>query len=232
MNQHYENDSNVAFMNHGYYPINKKVADVFLDTCASMYCFILDKFENSEKENILDIGCGRGGGTNIIKHHYGFKKVYGCDYNKANINFCNSTFAGIDFREDDAEFLREYPDNFFNCVINVESSHCYENKRKFYYSVRRVLKDEGIFLYADIFEPEPKVEKIINQFFTIKERIDITNNVMLSCEYTSDKLMQYMKMNKTNKYEAIHNVYASHLKFYKTNSDKFYVYILKKREIK
>ena len=49
----------------------------------------------------------------------------------------------------DAENL-PFPDQSFDAVINIESSHCYPRFPRFLAEVARVLRPGGHFLYADL----------------------------------------------------------------------------------
>ena len=44
-----------------------------------------------------------------------------------------------------------FPDASFDVVLNVEASNDYGDRRRFFREVARVLKPDGIFLYADSF---------------------------------------------------------------------------------
>lgn len=230
INDLFGDDINFSLMNHGYYPVNSQVSDFLLDTCASMYCFMLDKVDSATKENLLDVGCGRGGGASLIKEKYNFRSVFGCDYNEKNIIFCKSKFHDISFTKEDAELLTSYTDNSFDCIINIESSQCYEDKEKFYKSVKRILKKDGVFLYADIFGPETQIERIedsVKQYFVIQESIDITHNVTLSCEHLANKLVKFTNEKNSDKYKMLYDLYSTHLMLYKNNMRKFYAFVLK-----
>ena len=59
----------------------------------------------------------------------------------------------LEFKEGDAENL-PFPDNSFDVVINVESSHCYGNMEKFVSEAIRVLRPGGVFGWADMRSPK------------------------------------------------------------------------------
>lgn len=44
----------------------------------------------------------------------------------------------------------EYPNESFDLVINIESSHLYNDPEKFFKEVQRVLKPNGYFCMADL----------------------------------------------------------------------------------
>jgi len=75
----------------------------------------------------------------------------GLDLNPAGIAFCRKrhNVPGLDFVQGDAENL-PFPDQSFDAVINIESSHCYPRFPRFLAEVARVLRPGGHFLYADL----------------------------------------------------------------------------------
>ena len=56
---------------------------------------------------------------------------------------------GLDFIEGNAEHL-PFPDESFDAVINIESSHTYPHFSRFLTEVARVLRPGGHFLYTDV----------------------------------------------------------------------------------
>jgi ubiquinone/menaquinone biosynthesis C-methylase UbiE len=67
------------------------------------------------------------------------------------IEFCRKrhNLAGLDFVSGNAESL-PFPDRSFDAVINVEAAINYQDVRRFFAEVERVLRAGGHFLYADI----------------------------------------------------------------------------------
>jgi ubiquinone/menaquinone biosynthesis C-methylase UbiE len=168
------------FMNHGYYPSYEFLNNSFLKNQASLYLNALDKIETEDK-TLLDIGCGRGGGLNVYAKYLSLKELHGCDLNKKHIDDCikNNDF-NIHYKVCSAEDL-EYPDNSFDIVTNIESSHCYEDRDWFFKEVHRVLSPGGTFAYLDTGD---NIKHFLgtNKIFKNVEHQDITKNVLLSCE--------------------------------------------------
>jgi ubiquinone/menaquinone biosynthesis C-methylase UbiE len=174
--------TNVDFMNHGYYPSHDfiKKEDQDFKNQLSLYFSLFDnlKFKN---KNILEIGCGRGGGIKALNKYFNFKEVHACDLNEKNIEYCKTNNdTNIKFKVSDAQNL-DYPDNYFDIIINVESSYNYENFSLFFNEVKRVLKPDGIFLYTDT---GPAIYFFPNFFHLFKNiiRTDITDNVANACK--------------------------------------------------
>ncbi len=87
---------------------------------------------------------------------------------------------GLSFRQGDAEAL-PFPENQFDAVLNVESSHCYGSLPTFLAEVWRVLRPGGHFFYAD-FRPEQEIAAWAEQLraagFIERRRQDITGGVL------------------------------------------------------
>ncbi len=133
-------------------------------------------------KDILEIGCGRGGGLSYINHNLFPKNVTGVDLNKKAIQFCNNfyTEANASYLQANAQKL-PFDDNSFDVILNIESSHRYPKEELFFKEVHRVLKPGGYFLFAD-FRYNDEIEglnlllKESNLHFENKQ--DITPNVV------------------------------------------------------
>ncbi len=107
--------------------------------------------------DLLEIGCGRGGGAAYVARALGPRRVVAVDLSPRAIALCRRRFRqpNLSFQVGDAERL-PFSDGAFDAVLNVESSHCYGRFDLFLREVRRVLRPGGHFLYAD-FRPEDEV---------------------------------------------------------------------------
>ena len=103
----------------------------------------------SDKQ-VLEVGCGHGGGASYLVRTLGPASYTGLDLNADGIAFCQKrhNLPGLEFVAGDAENL-PFSDQSFDAVINVESSHCYLDFPGFLAEVSRVLRPGGHFLYAD-----------------------------------------------------------------------------------
>jgi ubiquinone/menaquinone biosynthesis C-methylase UbiE len=101
-------------------------------------------------KRVLEVGCGHGGGASYLVRTLGPASYTGLDVNADGIAFCQKrhNLPGLEFLAGDAENL-PFPDQSFDAVINVESSHCYLDFPGFLVEVARVLRPGGHFLYAD-----------------------------------------------------------------------------------
>ena len=101
-------------------------------------------------KRVLEVGCGHGGGASYLMRTLHPASYTGLDLNPAGIDFCRKrhNLAGLEFVQGDAENL-PLPDQSFDAVINIESSHLYPRFPRFLAEVARVLRPGGHFLYAD-----------------------------------------------------------------------------------
>lgn len=235
-NKNYDNvnnilkSKNIEFLNHGYYPPHPLIEKESVDfkNQHSLYLSLLDNL-NVKNKTILEIGCGRGGGIKTLNKYFNFKKVDACDINKKNIDFCKIDKTNINFKVSNAEEL-EYEDNSFDVIINVESSHCYKDPLNFFNEIKRVLKKDGIFIYADVGMTIMCFPIAFNLFKNIN-RTDITDNVRDSCK---DDIINFEKLNieknekewfidiAKNKYHEYSLSNNQYIKYVCSDSDKWF----------
>lgn len=134
---------------------------------------------------LLDVGCGRGGTAALLAQEFG-ATVTGIDLSPEAITFCQQTHAddSVTFTVGDAEHL-PFPEDSFDVVTNLESSHTYPDLRAFLSEVGRVLRGGGTFLYTDLLPVQrwTEVRMILSASgFTIDSDREITANVLASCD--------------------------------------------------
>ena len=100
--------------------------------------------------NVVEIGCGRGGGAAFVARAHAPARLLGLDFSPSSVEFCRGRHRApnLEFAIGDAEALH-LPDASVDAVVNVESSHCYGSMARFLGEVRRVLRPGGEFLWAD-----------------------------------------------------------------------------------
>jgi len=109
----------------------------------------------TENSKVLDVGCGIGGPCRMLADEYGCK-VTGIDITNEFIRTAGllSRLVGLkdltDFIQADALQL-PFADKSFDFVWTQHVQMNIENKSKFYSEIKRVLIEEGIFIYYDIF---------------------------------------------------------------------------------
>ena len=171
----------VKFMNHGFFPDSKilKEEDLLFKYEATLY---LELLKNIKTENLtlLDIGCGRGGGINILKKYLKLKKAYGCDINDMAIEYCKKSYKDLFFKVCSSEKLM-YDNETFDLITKVESFHCYKNKEDFFKESSRVLKKNGYLLMTDV-NLNYTFNDSFKNYFKVINTIDITPNVAFACK--------------------------------------------------
>jgi SAM-dependent methyltransferase len=154
-------DRRWTFMNYGYRgsDLPAPVLDVADEPDRSFIQLydVVARGASVQGREVLEIGCGRGGGAAYVARALAPARLVGVDLAPRAIALCRSRFQveNLSFQVGDAERL-PFPNAVFDAVLNVESSHCYGRFDRFLAEVLRVLRPDGHFLYAD-FRPETEV---------------------------------------------------------------------------
>jgi SAM-dependent methyltransferase len=136
-----------------------------------------------DNKDVLEIGCGFGGGCYYLSNYHKPASVIGIDLSNRNIELCkklNLAFK-VKFYEMDAENIKLESEKF-DVIVNLESSNSYPARdTKFCSEVVRLLKPGGYFVYGDLF-PEAKFKSFVSSLTAkgmvkLSER-EITNGVM------------------------------------------------------
>jgi len=225
------NNDSIKFMNHGYYPIHKFSEDLECESKyeSSLYFYLLDFYKNNtNSKKILDIGCGRDGGIYYLNKKYNFLESHAIDICKENIEFCRTIYlnSNIKFLVQDAVNLK-YEKNYFDIILNVESSHCYKSRIMFFNESFKILKKDGYFLYTDTV-PNQKVADSIFEYLRSKYRNvivnDITKNVCQSCYNLKNDLLKNKKIND-DAFDYLINIFESKYLLYKNKKSLYFSYI-------
>ena len=106
-----------------------------------------------EGKDVLEIGCGRGGGASYVAATLGPRRYVGLDINKTAIA-CDRRFyrdqPNLEFVAGDAHAL-PFGDATFGVALNVESSHHYRDIGTFFGEVHRVLVPGGVFVTLEFY---------------------------------------------------------------------------------
>lgn len=145
---------------------------------------------------LLEVSCGRGGGLDAFLDAAGpgTFEATGLDVAGSAVDYCRKRWtrhAGLSFTEGCAMNL-PFPGETFDVLLNVEASNDYPDRRRFFAEVRRVLKADGIFLYADTEKDrnEGRMEReLADAGFTFTLR-EITGNVVDACRADSPRRRQ------------------------------------------
>ena len=149
-------DQNWTMMNYGFAGLKSDGKLMPLEPaleperyCLQLYHHVVGDIKLSGRD-VLEVGCGRGGGAAWLHRTYRPRSYTAMDYSRHAIRFCKRMFQedGIIFTHGDAESI-PFLENSFDIIINVESSHCYQSMVAFLANVKRVLRPGGYFLFAD-----------------------------------------------------------------------------------
>ena len=120
----------LGFLNYGYAPIDGAVESLDLppDVEPDRYGIQLyDRVARArilEGLDVLEVGCGRGGGASFLFDRHRPATFVGVDLSESSIAHCTERYGrpGLRFVVGDAEHL-PFADGSFDVVLNVESSH-------------------------------------------------------------------------------------------------------------
>ena len=106
---------------------------------------------NESFYDALEIGCGNGHGTRLIKKYFNPAKIEAIDLDKRMISIAQKRNGdnSINFRAMDAAKL-EYPDNSFDIVFDFGIIHHIPNWRDCIFELARVSKDSGYLLVEEL----------------------------------------------------------------------------------
>jgi ubiquinone/menaquinone biosynthesis C-methylase UbiE len=181
-------DPSWTFMNYGYHadpPLALAAEEEDDRSCIQLYDAVASGVSLGGRE-VLEVGCGRGGGAAFVARHHVPERMVAIDRSPRAVAFCRHRFKvpGLSFEVGDAERL-PFGDATFDMVLNVESSHCYGRLGDFFKEVRRVLRPDGRFLYAD-FRPAEEVDgwrgELVGAGFHIETERDLTPGVVAALE--------------------------------------------------
>jgi SAM-dependent methyltransferase len=195
-----DKNAEILFMNYGY---SDKDQEIPIDEqneinrySIQLYLHLVCATEIKNKD-IVEIGCGRGGGLSYITKNFLPASAKGVDLDKQAVSFCNRhyTLDGLSFLQGDAQNL-SLEDNSCDVVINVESSHRYPDMKAFLGEVSRILRPNGYFLFTDFrydneFE-DMKKELEFSGMKVVKERF-INKEVIAALEKDDERKRKLVK---------------------------------------
>jgi SAM-dependent methyltransferase len=184
-----------AFMNYGYAPTVSGIkqppmalSDEQNRLCIQLYLHAVDGTDLAGKD-VLEVGSGRGGGAFFISRQLRPRTMTGLDFSQEAVRLCNRhrRAPGLTFVWGDALSM-PFPDASFDAVVNIESSHCYEDMDRFLSEVHRVLRPSGQFFFADL-RSRDGAQHLRDQLdscgLTVERQLDITPNVLAALKLDS-----------------------------------------------
>ena len=198
-------EADLLFMNYGFAdpdsttpPTKLREQDEPYRYPIQLYEYVTSRIDLQDKA-VLEVGCGRGGGMTHLARNYPIRKITGVDLSKVAIEWCHHHhhIASCEFLQGRAEAL-PLNDACVDVAINVESSHCYTDMKKFVAEIYRVLKPEGVFTFCD-FRTPPGVDEIKHTFrkagFDIVYENQINTQVVYALDLVYDQ--RYRELNST-----------------------------------
>jgi ubiquinone/menaquinone biosynthesis C-methylase UbiE len=195
-----DKNADVVFMNYGFADDHPQMALNPTDEPnrypIQLYHQLV-KAHDLKGKDMLEIGCGRGGGLAFLTHLLKPSSAVGIDRDATAVEFCNKHWGkpGLKFLRGDAQCL-PFTDNSFDVVINVESSHRYEDISLFLSEVKRILRPGGIFLITD-FRGKDKMPALIRHFgrsgMEITGNHDVTPQVVRALELDNERRLRLIR---------------------------------------
>lgn len=153
-----------------------------------------------ENKEILEVGCGRGGGASYVARYLSPRRYIGVDITKRSISFNskkNKNVPNLKFQVADAHNL-PFENGIFDVVINVETSHHYQDFLRFLSEVRRVLKSGGLFLLTDYCH--------IEKFEAIKRHLTASGMSIIKNEDITPRVLEALDRDGENRKQLIHRL--------------------------
>lgn len=181
MNYGYEDEKNLA-------TLRLNVEDEPFRYFIQLYNFVVNEI-NLEDKNIVEVGCGRGGGGSFLVRYKNPQSYTGIDLSETAINWCKQrlVFANAKWMQGYADAL-PIANNSVDVVINVESSHCYPSMEKFLSEVKRTLKPNGYFAFCDLrraAEINKLEQNMTHSGLKILKQVEITPQVLRALDHVS-----------------------------------------------
>ena len=198
----------------------------------------------TDKE-LLEIGCGRGGGTAHIADIYSPGHTHGIDFSNRSIQICRKCYPSktLSLEVGEATDL-PYSDDTFDAILSIETSHMIDDKHLFFSEAARVAKPGAVFMYLDFFYTKhssfhsiDKIEEAIDHSsWVIESKSDLTPHVFKSLTHSAPmrEAMIHTKCPKILQrqvHEFCMTRPSSAYRAFQDGRTLYFFYILKKEEV-
>lgn len=193
----FDTGADLLFLNHGYAFEEESDGALVLDPRDEPNRYpiqlyhVLTRPVALEGLELLEVGCGRGGGADWLARTQRPRRLVATDCTRSAIRFCRRSYRvpGLCFEVADAHAL-PFADESFDVVLNLESSLLYDDVPRFFGEVRRVLRPGGRFLFAD-YRKRARLPRLREQLAASGleqlEEEEITSRVVASMLRDSDR---------------------------------------------
>lgn len=195
----------LRFMNFGFAALEGNGRTLAIDEDDEKHRYCIQEYlsalggESIAGKDLLEVGCGRGGGAAAIMRYAHPRSVVAMDLSRQAIEIGRKHISvpGLTFLEGSADRI-PFADGTFDAVLNIESSHCYPSMRRFLAEVKRVLKPHGRFYYADFrkrSEYDEWKDQIAGSGLRPVEEVDIRQNVLRALDLDSERKRALIRRN-------------------------------------
>jgi len=194
-----DRNADIIFMNYGFSDKDQKIP-MDEQNEPNRYSIQLYHHLTSEVEiinkDIVEIGCGRGGGLSYITKKFSPASAKGVELDKLAVSFCNSyyTLDNLSFLQGDAQNL-SLENNSCDVVINVESSHRYPDMAAFLGEVSRILRPDGYFLFVDF--------RYDDEFIKMKKELEMSGMRVLKERFINQEVVAALELDDERKRKLI-----------------------------
>lgn len=195
-----DKNAEILFMNYGYSEDNQEIKLEAKDQSnrysIQLYHHLASKVDLKNKD-LVEIGCGRGGGLYYIMQNFHPATAIGVELDQLAVNFCNGHYQqdGLSFLQGDAQKL-DLENASCDYILNVESSHRYADMKSFLSEVHRILRPGGHFLFTDFrysFEMDQLKNELIESGLEIIQERVINKEVVKALELDDPRKRMLVK---------------------------------------
>jgi ubiquinone/menaquinone biosynthesis C-methylase UbiE len=134
--------------------------------------FILDKKDVKADTGILEVGCGSGNNTVLMKAATK-AEVYGLDQSEGMLEKAKLKDSSIHFSSGDAVLLEGFRDESLDIVYMVDVIHHIKDIGTMFRNIYRVLKKDGmVFIFTDTHE-RIREERLTSKYFPETVRVEL-----------------------------------------------------------
>ncbi|CAF0993724.1 unnamed protein product [Adineta steineri] len=198
----YKNVNELQFMNWGYADLGEHIDDNTGYYSEKLYQQVLANVTLTD-QNILEVGCSRGAGAAWCVRTYAPRSYVGIDPSRDVINLCQqyySTIPQLSFMIADPKTHLPFQNESMNIVLSIETTNTIDEMeavKKFVDELTRVLTPNGYFLWCglcDVDGSSALIDHLItNNAFIIKEKVNITRNVLHALDIQSNSRVDFIE---------------------------------------